>query len=356
MLTDRSKSERLVDAEALEALTFHILQQVGVPQDEARLLADALICADVRGMNSHGVLRLPVYVSRIRGGGIVPGRKGRILRETASTVLFDGEDGIGQVISTRAMEEAIRKAREAGAGMVGVTRSNHFGEGAYYVLQAIEQDMIGAITTNGSPNVPPWGSFAKLVGTLPVAFGIPSGTEFPIVLDMALCAVAKGKVMYAASKGEKIPPDWGVDAQGRPTDDPQEVLDGGWTVPIGKYKGTGLMLIAEVLSGVLTGGKFADEIGGLYGGPALPQELGHFVMAIDVRSFMPIDAFKGRVDSLIHLVKGSQLAPGFEEILMPGEREFRTEQQRRADGIPLSVEVLEQLRSLAGELSVEFAL
>lgn len=355
-MTSNGAVEIPVNAEALEILTDKILEEVGVPEDEARLLADALVSADARGMNSHGVMRLPVYVERIRAGGIKPGRKGKILRESVCTVLLDGEDGIGHVVATRAMAEAIRKAKEAGAGLVGVTRSNHFGEAAFYVLQTVQQDMIGLITTNGSPRIPLWGSFSKLTGNLPVAIGIPSKTEFPIVLDMALGAVALGKVMYSAEKEEKIPPDWGVDAQGEPTDDPQKVLGGGWTPPIGKYKGSGLMLVAEVLSGVLTGGRFAQEIGSMYGDPSFPQGLGHLAVAINVESFIPIDAFKQRVDSLIRLIKGSELAPGFEEILMPGEREFRMEQQRRVKGIPLSVSVLAKLRSLADELGIETSL
>lgn len=349
-MTSKDESERLVNAKALEKMIAEILEQVGVPRDEASLLADALVCADARGMNSHGVMRLPVYVKRMRSGGIKPGRKGKILKETASTVLLDGEDGIGQVIATKAMQEAIRKAKEAGVGIVGVTRSNHFGEAAYYVIQAVQHDTIGLITTNGSVGMPLWGGLSKLTGPLPIAVGIPSGTEFPIVLDIALGTVSKGKILYAAGKGEKIPLGWGVDSQGRPTDDPQKVLDGGWTPPIGGYKGSGLILVAEVLSGVLTGGRFSNEIGDLYADVSSPQGLGHFVMAIDIEAFMPKNEFKRRVDFLIRLIKNSTLAPGFEEILIPGEREFKMEGERRDKGIPLSAEVLNQLESLAKEV------
>jgi LDH2 family malate/lactate/ureidoglycolate dehydrogenase len=355
-MTSDSANERRVDAGALEATTTEILKGVGVPADEALLLASALVAADARGNNSHGVMRLPVYVERIRARGIKPGHKGVILRESAATALLDGEDGIGHVVAATAMAEAIRLAKEAGAGVVGVTRSNHFGEAAFYVLQAVEQDMIGVITTNGSPRIPLWGSFSKLTGNLPVAIGIPTANEFPLVLDMALGAVALGKVMYAAEKGVKIPLDWGVDAQGRPTDDPTEVLSGGWAPPIGKYKGSGLMVMAEILSGVLTGGPFADEIGHMYGDPSYPQGLGHMAIAINVELFIPVDDFKHRAASLIQLIKGSELAPGFEEILMPGEREFRTERERRERGIPLSVAVLDKLQSLAEELALDFRL
>ena len=355
-MTRKDESERRIKAEALEKMVREILDRVGVPEDEASLLADALVCADARGMNSHGVMRLPVYVKRMRAGGIRPGRKGKILKEAASTVLLDGEDGIGQVIAARAMREAIRKAKEAGAGIVGVTHSNHFGEAAYYVMQAVQHDMIGVIMTNGSVSMPFWGGLSKLTGPLPIAVGIPSGTGFPIVLDIALGTVSKGKILYAAGKGEKIPLGWGVDSQGRPTDDPRKVLDGGWTTHIGGYKGSGLILIAEMLSGVLTGGRFSNEIGDLYADVSSPQGLGHFVIVIDVEAFMPTNEFKRRADSLIRLIKNSELATGFEEILMPGEREFRTEKERRTKGIPLSVEVLGQLESLAKEVGVGYSL
>ncbi len=354
MIGNNSNGRR-IGADALEKLTSDILQKVGVPEDEACLVANALVCADVHGMNSHGVMRLPVYVKRIRAGGIKPGKKGRIIQETASTVLLDGEDGIGQVIATRAMREAIRKAKKAGVGAVGVTRSNHFGEAAYYVLLAVKQDMIGLITTNGSPNMPAWGGLTKLTGTLPIAVGIPSEKELPIVLDISLGTVSKGKILYAAKKGEKIPLGWGVDSQGKVTDDPQKVVDGGWTLPIGEYKGWGLILIVDILSGVLTGGRVGREITDLYTAPSSPQGLGHFVMAINVEAFIPKETFKQRVDVMVRTIKQSQLASGFREILIPGEREFRTETERRKRGIPLSVDVLNDIELLAKEVGVKFA-
>lgn len=355
-MTSKTTDESVVSAEAIEQLAYDILKQSGLSSEEASLLADALITADARGMNSHGVMRLPIYFDRIRSGGALPGTKGTILRETSSTVLLDGENGIGHIIASRAMDEALRKAKESGVGVVGVTRSNHFGEAAFYTRKAIREDMIGLVTTNGSPNTPVWGGLTKMTGPSAFSVGIPAGDELPILLDIAMGVVSKGKVLYAAEKGEKIPLGWGVDSQGQPTDDPQEVLDGGWTSFIGAYKGWGLMLVYEVLSGVLTGGRIANEIGNLYGDPAQPQGLGHFIMAIDIEAFTPIDRFKQRIDQHIRLMKQSELAPGVEEILMPGEREFRLEQDRRAHGIPVSNEVLAHMRELAEEVGVKFTL
>jgi LDH2 family malate/lactate/ureidoglycolate dehydrogenase len=341
-------SERLVDAKILEKLVSDLFRGAGVPEDEADLVADALVSADARGMTSHGVMRVPSYMNKVRAGGFKAGRKGKILCETPATMLIDGEDGLGQVITYRAMEEAIKKAKTVG---------NHFGEAGYYALQAVRQDMIGLVTTNGSVNTPAYGGRTMASGNLPLAVGVPTEKELPILLDIAMCAVSKGKVAYAAKQGVKIPFGWGVDSTGQPTDDPQKILDGGWLLPIGEYKGWGLILILDILSGVLTGGRVGTEITDLFGSDlSSPQGLGHFVMAINVEAFIPIDEFKKRMDSRIRKIKESELLPGFKEILMPGERELKLERERRSKGIPLIVEVLGQLKSLAEELGVKYTL
>jgi LDH2 family malate/lactate/ureidoglycolate dehydrogenase len=346
-------TERLVDAAALERFVAEVFERAGAPRDEAERVADALVSADARGMTSHGVMRVPMYMKKVRAGGFKVGTKGKILRETASIILLDGEDGLGQVITWRAMEEAIRKARDAGAGIVGVLRSNHFGEGAYYALHAIKNDMIGLLTTNGSSNTPAHGGRTMVAGNLPLTVGVPTDKELPILLDMAMCASSKGKIAYAAKKGERIPPGWAVDSNGQPTDDPQKVLDGGWILPIGGYKGWGLILILDILSGVLTGARLGLEITDLFTGePSSPQGLGHFVMAINVEAFMPVAEFKRRMDARIRSIKQSELLPGVTEILMPGERELKLERERRKNGIPLSVNVLDQIAVVAKELGV----
>jgi LDH2 family malate/lactate/ureidoglycolate dehydrogenase len=239
------------EAAALEQAARALLAAAGAEDEDARHVASALVAADARGMHSHGVSRLPVYVRRIAAGGARAGVAGTLVKETAATAVLDGEDGIGQVIAMRAMREAIRKARETGAGVVAVRRSNHFGEGAYYVAEAVAEGMIGLITTNGSPNMRYWGGRTSVLGTLPLAVGVPAGEEPPIILDLAFGTVSKGKILQAAARGEKIPTSWAVDRSGRATDDPQAVLDGGWTLPVGAYKGSGLILIMEVLSGPL---------------------------------------------------------------------------------------------------------
>lgn len=353
-MTGQSTNLRRVRVAELQELTSRIFQGVAVPEDEANLLAETLVRADIQGIHSHGVLRVPQYLRKVRAGGFKPGKKGKIIHETASTVLLDGETGLGQVISVRAMELAIKKAMQSGIGATGVTNSNHHGQSGYYALMAARRDMIGLVTSNGSPSTPVWGGLnPKMTGPWPLAIAAPAGDSLPVVLDMSLGVVSKGKIQYAADTGQTIPLEWGFDCQGRPTDDPQKVLDGGWSTFIGGYKGWGLLLMIEILTGVLTGGRIGNEITNLFTGElASPQGLGHFMMAVNIEAFGPKEAFKKRMDSMIQTIKGSELAPGFEEIVLPGEPEFRREQEHMKNGILLGEKVIGHLMVLAKELRI----
>lgn len=342
----------LLDAGELRAFAAATLARVGVPDADAGIVAGALVSSDLRGMNSHGVLRLPVYVRRLREGGFSPVSAFDVIRETAGTALVDGGGGLGAVLTTRAMDYAIQKARGNGIGAVGVRSSNHNGEGAPYVLQAVEAGMIGIATTNGSPIMPVWGGKTPLTGPLPITVGVPTAKELPIVLDAALGMSSRGKILYHAERGRQLPPGWLVDAEGQPTTDPNWVKNGGWILPIGGHKGWGLILMCEVLSGLLTGGAIGREITNLYDDLDQPQRNGHFVIAIDVASFIDLDAFKSRMDGYIAEMKGSDLAPGFEEIVMPGEIEFRRAASQERDGILLGRKVVDELLAVAAEVGL----
>ncbi len=357
MTKPQGQNERVVQASKLESLLADVFKRAGVPSDEAAIVADALVTADARGMHSHGCMRTSIYLQKIRSGGFKPGHKGKIIRETASTILLDGEDGLGHIIGSRAVDEAIKKARAVGTGVAGVTGSNHFGEGAYFVLRAARQGLIALITSNGSPHMPFWGGTKRLTGPLPLAVAAPAKEEQPVVLDMAMGVTAKGKLLYAAEKGEAIPEGWGVDKDGQATTDPHAVLDGGWLLPIGGYKGSGIIYMLELLSGALTGGAMGQQINNLYGEDlSAPQRLGHFVLAIDPESFLPGEQFGKRVDAWIREVKTSPPARGFDEVLVPGELEFRRERERRREGIPLSVAVIDEIEGLAAELGIPCSL
>ena len=342
-----------IDAARLESLVLRMLMRVGVPDEDAVLVAGSLIAADARGMTSHGILRLPVYIKRLQAGGFKADRKGRIVRETQGTVLIDGEDGLGAVLSCHAMDEAMRKARTNGIGAAGVFRSNHNGEGAFYALRAIAGDMIGIATTTGSPVMPAWGGKTKLTGPLPITVGVPAGEELPVVLDAALGMSSRGKILYHAEKNLPVPDGWMVDADGRPTNDADQIRKDGWMLPIGGHKGWGLIVIMEILAGILTGGALGQDAAELFADPSVTQKNGQFMMAINVSAFMDVDRFKRRMDDYIRTVKASELADGVPEIVMPGEPEFRREREQRANGIQLGQKVVESMLAVARDLEIE---
>ena len=342
-----------IQADDLERLLIAMLVKVGVPADDARIVANGLLMADLRGMNSHGILRLPVYIKRLQQGGFSPVSKFDVVRETSGTALIDGGNGLGAVLTTRAMDLAITKARSNGIGAVGVRSSNHNGEGAPYVLQAINADMVGIATTNGSPIMPVWGGKTPFTGPLPITVGVPAARHRPIVLDAALGMSSRGKILYYAEKKMELPPGWLVDADGRPTTDPNWVRNGGWILPIGGHKGWGLILMCEILSGLLTGGAIGKELTNLYDDLDQPQRNGHFVIAINIGAFIDVAGFKARMSDYIDEMKASELAPGVDEILMPGEIEFRKEAQQRAQGIVLSKSVVGEVLATATSIGVQ---
>lgn len=342
--------DRRVTQERLLALSTDIFVRAGVPEAEARLVASTLVEADLRGMQSHGVLRVPIYTEKIRAGGFRPGTKGRVVRETAGTSLIDGENGLGQVVTMHAMEIAMAKAKANGIGAAGVLNSNHFGEAAYYVLQAARRDMIGVVATNGSPNMPAWGGMTKMTGPLPFTAAVPTGQE-PFVIDAALGMTNRGKLIYLAETGQTIPVGWGVDREGQPTELPRQVLDGGWILPIGGHKGFGITMFLEILSGVLTGANVGSDIRDLYNAPRdVAQGLGHFCIAIDPVAFMSLPTFKSRMDAMIAMVRASKLAPDCERMVIPGEPEIASRSARLREGIPLAESLLGELNALAREL------
>lgn len=351
-MQNTEEAMRLVNADRLQSLVADMLEWAGASAENAAIVARALVAADARGMNSHGMIRLPVYIRRLRQGGFDGKATGSVIAETAATMLIDGQNGLGAPLTMRAMEHAIDKARGSGIAAVGVRNSNHNGEGAFYAMRAIEADMVGIATTNGSPIMPVWGGKTKFTGPLPVSVGAPAAEEKPILLDAALGMSSRGKILYFAEKGRELPDGWLVDAEGRPTNDPRWINEGGWILPIGGHKGFGLILVCEILSGLLTGGKFGSELRNLYSDLDTGQGNGHFVIAIDIAAFVPVAEFKARMDAFIRTMKASELAPGFEQVLMPGEIEFDKEAHQRAHGIALEPKVVREVEAVARELGL----
>ncbi len=324
-----------------------------LPEADAATATRALVTASLRGVDSHGVARVPMYCERLRRGVANPAPDIRIERTAPVAALVDGDDGLGLVVGPRAMDVAIAIARENGIGLAGVRRSGHYGMAALYILQAVEAGCAALAFTSASPALAVWGGRAPFLGTSPFAAGAPAGAAPPFVLDMACSNVARGKLKFAAQRGEPIAEGLALDRHGRPTTDGAEAFEG-VMLPMGGAKGSGLSMLMEVLSGVLTGAAFGGEVRNPFTGLDGPQNTGHFFLALRTDLFMPGEAFEGRMQTLADRVKSQPRAEGFQEILMPGEPEARSEAERRARGIPLTADVLASLQKEGERTGVPF--
>jgi LDH2 family malate/lactate/ureidoglycolate dehydrogenase len=320
-----------------------------MPQEDASFFAWSLVQTNLWGIDSHGVLRTKVYVDRVCKGAINPRPNIRKAHGAFAFEVLDGDDGAGPVVAKAAMGRAIELAGQFGVGVVGARRSNHFGAAALYARMAAEAGMIGIAMTNVVPNVVAPGGSKPVVGNNPLAVAIPTPGGFPFVLDISLSNVAGGKLLLASKKGEKIPFDWATDKDGRPTDDP-DVGFKGFLLPMGGYKGLGLAYVVDILSGVLTGGAFLDEMKGMYKYPDDPSLTGHFMLALQVEAVMPQAEFEERMTAFASKVKSSPMWDASREMLVPGEIEYRTEQARRAEGIPVPPALYDELVALGETL------
>jgi LDH2 family malate/lactate/ureidoglycolate dehydrogenase len=286
-------------------------------------------------VETHGVVRLPHYLQRVRLGLIKMRPDIRITRVTPVAAAVDGDDGFGFVVATRAMDDVIAMAQTFGIGMAGVKRSNHFGMAASYVLQAMRAGFMSMVFTNASRSMPPWGGRDPVLGTSPFAAGAPGGKLPPFVLDMAPAVVARGKIRLAAKRGEKIPEGWGLDREGRHTTDPEAVLDDGVVLPMGGPKGSALSMMMDIFGGVFTGSAFAGDVTNHTLEFTKPSDVGHFMLAIKPDLFMSRADFEARMDVLVGRVKGGRRADGIDEILVSGEPEARKQAERLRTGIAL---------------------
>lgn len=338
---------------SLHAFTNDVFQAFDLPGDDARLIADGLIEANLRGLDSHGVARIPVYAERLRRGLVNPKPEIRIEDKTPVAALVDGDNGMGFVVGDRAMAKAIDMAGASGIGLVAVRRSTHYGRGAIYVLQAIEAGFISLAFTNSSPALPVWGGRSTFLGAAPLAAGVPAGEEAPYVLDMAMTVIARGKIRLAAQRGESIPEGLALDAGGRPTTDAQKAFEG-VCLSFGGVKGAALAMLMDVLGGVFTGAAFGGEVRPLYGDSSGPQNVGHLFLAIRPDLFLPREEVSERMDTFVRRAKACPTAEGVDEILMPGEPETRTKQQRSREGLPVTADVVVALKAEAEALNLAF--
>jgi LDH2 family malate/lactate/ureidoglycolate dehydrogenase len=345
--------ERRVRAEDLLPLVTAVFSRCGMADDDAAYLAGSLVGADLRGVHSHGSLRVPEYVKKLTLGGVNPLGRPAVVRDVGACLVVDGGNSMGQIGTRFAMDRAVERAQTTGIAAVAVRGSNHCGALAPYVLQAVSHDMIGIVTTNALPTMAPWGGAERLLGINPLGVGIPAGDEWPIVYDAAFSASAHGKLRVYKQRGQSIPSTWALDADGRPTTDPAAAIDG-LLQPIGEFKGANLAMIMGVLSSMLSGASYGTQLCDMYSGARAGQD-GHFVCAMRVEAFEDTSRFKTRVDESIRQVHGSRLAPGFERVYAPGEKEFLTHAAYSREGIPLTLETIADVLATAQALGLEAA-
>lgn len=329
-----TETERRVPAGRLRSVVAEIFRCCGLSAADADLVAETLVVADLQGVHSHGVLRVPEYVRHLRERGVNPAGRPRVVRDSGAALVVDGDNSMGQVGATFAMRAAIERARASGVAVAAVRGSNHCGAMAYFARLALPEDMIGIATTNALPTMAPWGAIDKVLGINPLAVAIPAATELPIVMDAAFSHSAHGKIRVFQQKGLPIPTHWALDRNGRPTSDPAAAVDG-LLQSIGTYKGTGFALVMGILSAVLSGASYGTELGDMIDGPRAGHD-GHFFSALRIAAFEDPHRFKRRIDEIVRQIHASRRAEGVERVYVPGEIEAETERRYCQEGIPLN--------------------
>jgi LDH2 family malate/lactate/ureidoglycolate dehydrogenase len=339
---------KLIGAEALSSLAESILRAVNVPEDKARLVAASLVAANLRGVDSHGVQLLPYYVEQLECGDMSKTADGHIVSEAGPCVVYDGENGMGQPIAETCCAHGVRIASQQGMSMVVARESNHFGAAAFWAQKYSSEGLIGIVVCNASPMVPPWQGKQTRFGTNPICMAVPGGRW---LLDMATTTVALGKIYKASINGqESIPEGWAMDAEGVPTTSVATALTG-LVAPLGGYKGSGLAVMVEILCAVLSGGAMSAELGKIRQ-RGRPVRCSQMFLGIDVARFMPIEEFEARMERLAKMVKSTPPAKGYTEVLLAGEPEWRMEEERRANGIPIEDGTWTLLADTAARLGV----
>ncbi len=341
-----------ITAAQLAAFIARAFIAAGLPQTDAEQVAGLVVEADLRGSDTHGVIRLPLYVRRLRAGGVNAAPNISVVSDRPSAALIDGDNGMGHLVMRRAAHVAIEKAKATGIGWVGARMSNHAGPAALYVTMPLHHDMIGLYFAVGSNNhLPAWGSSESLLGTNPMAVAVPALEEPPIVLDMAPTVAAYGKVRLKAQRGEAMPVGWMIDREGKPLTDPKRA-DEGHLLPIGDYKGYGLSLIIGLLAGALNRAAIGRQVIDFVKETGSATNTGQAIAAIAIEAFMPPAEFKRAVDELIRDIRNSRRLPGVEHIWLPGEQSHAKLLNRRARGVPMPKALRESLDAVAADLAI----
>jgi LDH2 family malate/lactate/ureidoglycolate dehydrogenase len=341
-----------VTHEALARFIQSAFVSQGLPEADAQQVAGLMADADLQGSDGHGVIRLPQYIKRIRAGGINRHPNIRVVQERAAMAVVDGDNGMGHLVVSRAVDIAIEKARTAGVAWVGTRYSNHAGPASLYARRPLQHDMLGLYFAVGNANhLPPWGGMDMLLSTNPIAAGIPAADEPPVVLDMATTVAAYGKVKAKAKRGEQMPVGWMIDRQGQPLLDPKRAGEG-FLLPIGEHKGYGLALIVGLLAGTLGGAAMGRDVIDFNADHVSVTNTGQAILVIDLAAFGDPAQFKHAVDKLVRDIRGSERLPGVDRIWLPGEQSFEKRARHATQGIPIPNGLLDELHTLAADLGI----
>jgi len=346
-----TENKILVNHTKLQDFVMELFSGVGMPPADAAFYAQSLVDTNLWGIDSHGVLRVPIYIKRLLAGSCNPKPNITTIKSAITLEVLDGDDGAGQIVGREAMLRAIELAKTYNIGIVGVIRSNHFGAAATFTRMAVAEGMIGIAMTNVVQNVVAPGGSKPIIGNNPFSVAVPTYGDFPFVLDISLSTVAGGKLLLASKKGEKIPLDWATDKNGQPTDDPDEAFKG-FLLPVGGHKGLGLAYTIEILTGLISGGVFLEAMKGMYKYPDDPSLTSHLMAAVNISAIIDKDDLQARMTDFIQTIHNSPMWDQSKEMLIPGEIEYRTMQQRKQKGIPLPNNLYEELVALAKELGV----
>ncbi len=333
-----------IQPQRLKEISIEILKGLQATGEEARLVAECLVQAEMRGIDTHGIHFLQLLSDRVDACMIQIPTELKIVRDDGATSTLDGGNGLGQVAAYRAMRMSIEKARQFGVGLTLIRNTNHIGILAFYTLMAAKEGMVGIVMSNSAPSMSPWGGAEAFFGTNPLSFAIPGGKDGPVVLDMSSSVVARGKIRRAERMKEDIPLGWALDETGSPTTDPGAAMKG-TLLPIGGPKGYGLAFMIDVLAGMLSGSNFGPKVKTFHQ-PMGPTGIGVLTMAVDIKRFMPLNQFRQLMESHVESIKKSKKAKGVSRIYLPGEIEFEKEKKSLEEGIPLADSAVKKLNHL----------
>lgn len=342
---------RKIDPDKLKKYCATLFEKIGVPADEAAIVGDSLVEADLTGVESHGVSRVGIYMKRLEEGVVEKNAQLKVLSEFPGGMVIDGCNSMGVVTSVRAMRMGMEKAKESGVVFITIRNSNHFGTAAYFTKMAARENMIAYACSNAPSTMAPWGSFQKYLGTNPFSVAVPTADE-PIVLDMATSVVARGKIVMSDKKGESIPEGWAITKDGAPTTNAKEALDG-TVLPFGGPKGYGIALMIDIMSGILSGASFGTHLNEFWD-VETPQSLGHNFLILNVSKFVPADEFSSRIDQMKTEIKALPKIDGVKEIFMPGEIELNKRKANMTNGMELPEVVTKELTALGERFGLKF--